>query len=523
MPAAERTLTMGSETEYSVTGFREGKQLLAAEVSALLLNVIRRQCEFINQIRGNGIFTVNGFRIYDEINGHPEVCTGEVRDPREAALYDKVGERILLLAAARMWPEYGIQVRVFKHNVGAVFDHVSFGHHESYRCFVPPHEAARYLLPHFATRSFYAGSGCLRHHSQSLFSLSQRAIHIVDAISPATEGSRPLYCDRIRRDMDEFLGPGTWYRAHQVSGDSHRLCFAEYLMFATTGLIYDMLNHGFSLAHIPELTNPVEAFQQATLDPTGRVRLPLKTGGSLSPLEMQSAYCAAAEAYVQTADAPPWGDAAVHHWRLVLDELAEDPSLLADRLDAYHKLSFIQRQLERADYSWETARLAWHTLVNVRRVVREDIVLAYLTDDTSKLDPQCKSRLDLVAKMVQVQQTVTADHLRFMVKLQSLLLEFHELGGWCDDLSKDGLLDMVVVSEADLERGLREPPQGTRAAARSAHIHRLQSERRAWRAGWDRLENPIANRWIDLSDPLDLVGQEHTGATAETAINDLSF
>lgn len=509
--ADARRMILGTESEYSVTGFRDGRQLPNVEVCDLLLNLLRRLCLNLNQLRGNGFYTAQGFRFYAEINAHLEACTPEVDDPRKAAIYDQVGERLLLRAVALALSRHGVVAHVFRHNAGAVFPAaVSFGHHESYRCYAPPDEVAQALLPHLATRSFYAGAGCLREHPTHLFCLSQRALHIQCAVSHQTEGARPLCCQRVRRDMDEYLGPPHWYRSHQISADAHRLPFAEFLTLACTALLYDMLNHGFPLPLAPRLITPVSAFQLAVMDPTGRVRLPLSNGETTSPLEIQSAYCAAAEDYLHTADAPQWAAAAVQHWRTTLDQLAADPRGLADRLDAYHKYYFIERQFERQGYTWEQARQAWNLLSELRRRIREDILLAFLTDDASTLDRETRPARELAAKLVRDHGRVTLDQLTFLVRLQAQLLRFHRLGDWCDDLLRDGLLDPVILTEEDVAEGLAAPPQGTRACARGRHIERLQAERREWRASWDRLSHHTGRRWVDLSDPLDTVGQEHT-------------
>src|SRR6516164_2111091 len=146
---------------------------------------------------GNGFFAENGFHCYAEINGHLELASPEVSNPRQIALYDQVGERMLCDAVVRARAAHSLDVTVCKHNAGTVFDTVSFGHHESYRSFVPADIVAKVILSHLATRSLYAGSGCFRNHRDGVYSLSQRAQFIRAGVSTSTEGERPLLCTRV--------------------------------------------------------------------------------------------------------------------------------------------------------------------------------------------------------------------------------------------------------------------------------------------------------------------------------------
>ncbi len=512
MTAAQpkRALVMGREVEYSVSG-RCGEERVDPErVCNVMLDMMRASHAWLPQHCGNGFFADNGSRAYVEINGHLEIASPEVLSPRQIALYDQVAERMLLNAAALAKSTNSLDVTVCKHNVGAVFDTVSFGHHESYRSFVPADTVAKFLLSHLATRSLYAGSGCFRNHRDGLFSLSQRARFIRAGVSTSTEGERPLLCTRVRKSIDRgrLPGAGMWWRAHIVCGDSNRSPFSTYLTYGTTGLLFEMLNRHWRFRRLPRLLRPVHAFHRAALDPYHRRRFAIEGGGRATALEIQSAYCAEAERCVRVGDAPEWAAELVQHWRETLDAAARDPMLLAPRLDAYQKLQVLSRQIERAGYEWPLVHQAWRRLCELRMVCSDRVVMALLDGESNELNQDEKSQWKKAVDMLASIPDVSLDHIRFVVRLQALQMQFHVLGGWHDKMKAYGFAESVVIDDAGVEAALHAAPRGTRAEARGRFICHLQDQRDQWYCSWDGLRHVSLPKRIDLRDPLDTRGQE---------------
>jgi hypothetical protein len=506
----KRALVMGREVEYSVSGRFGPDRVEPERVSNVMLDMMRDSHPWLPQRCGNGFFADNGFRCYAEINGHLELASPEVTDPRQIALYDQVGERMLRNAAARAKLTKSLDVTVCKHNVGAVFDTVSFGHHESYRSFVPADTVAKIMLSHLATRSLYAGSGCFRNHRDAVFSLSQRAQFIRANVSSSTEGERPLLCTRVRKSIDRgrLPGAGTWWRAHIVCGDSNRSAFSTYLTYGATGLLFEMLNRRWRFRRLPRLLRPVQAFRRAALDPYHRRRFALYGGGRATALEIQAAYCAEAERFVRVGAGPDWAAELVHHWRHTLDTAARNPLLLAPRLDAYQKLYVLSRQLKRTGYDWPLVHTAWRRLCELRMICSDKVMMALFDGNSSELTEdeklQWKRAVDLLASIPDV----NLDHVRFVVQLQALQTKFHVLGGWHDDMKAKGFARSVVIEETEVETALHAAPRGTRAEARARHICRLQNERDQWYCNWDGLRHASLPKRIDLRDPLDTCGKE---------------
>ena len=76
------------------------------------------------------VILTNGARLYVD-HAHPEYSSPEVTSPRDAVLWDKAGERVMLQAARRIAATPGLaQVNLYKNNTdnkGA-----SYGTHENY-------------------------------------------------------------------------------------------------------------------------------------------------------------------------------------------------------------------------------------------------------------------------------------------------------------------------------------------------------------------------------------------------------
>src|SRR5919202_2722458 len=105
------------------------------------------------------VILTNGARLYVD-HAHPEYSSPEVTNPRDAVLWDKAGERVMLAAARRLAAAPGLpRVNLYKNNTdnkGA-----SYGTHENYlmRRETPFADIVRYLTPFFVSRQVVAGGG----------------------------------------------------------------------------------------------------------------------------------------------------------------------------------------------------------------------------------------------------------------------------------------------------------------------------------------------------------------------------
>jgi hypothetical protein len=491
---------MGSETEYAASGRDEqGALLYGEDVYDLLAEVVRRERRWLpDAADGSGMFLENGARLYLDC-GHPEYATPECLTPEQVVCHERAGEELLALARREVLrARPGLRLSVAKNNIDPVQpDEVSYGAHESYTCWVAAEAAAPQLVPHLVSRTAYAGSGALTAHSEGLgFELSQRARHLCNVTGGDTTGERAIFTTRVREDYD---GEGGWLRVHLIGKDSQRSPFGAYLTFATTGLLIEMLNRGYTVGAGLALAEPVRALRTISLDPWLRTRVALADGRHLTALEIQESYLAECERALERGGLPEWAPAAVRHWRETLAGLAKGPLRLADRLDPYCKLLIYEHELLRVGYDWPDLRDALVRLKALRAGHAEEVVAAVLAGSAAGLAGEAAAEYGQALATSGAGEERVLERLRFAVRLQALDFQYHELGGLYDALRTAGRVRSVVAGAPDVERATREAPPGGRAAARGDCVRQLQE--RGWTADWQSLWHVPSNRFVDLRDP----------------------
>ena len=140
------------------------------------------------------VILTNGARLYVD-HAHPEYSSPEVSNPRDAVLWDKAGERVMLAAARRLAATPGLPpVNLYKNNTdnkGA-----SYGTHENYlmRRETPFADIVRHLTPFFVSRQVFAGAGRVGLGQDGTgvgFQISQRADFFEVEVGLETTLKRP--------------------------------------------------------------------------------------------------------------------------------------------------------------------------------------------------------------------------------------------------------------------------------------------------------------------------------------------
>jgi hypothetical protein len=510
---------MGSETEYAVSGRNRHGTVLPGDVHARLCDALRRERRCLPDVTGDlGIYLENGGRLYMDSGQHPEYATPECFTPAQVACYDKAGERLLELAWTRLLEENrDLEITILKNNLSPTEpDGITWGTHESYTCWATVPTAVAALVPHLATRIIYAGAGCLSAFAGGTgFELSQRARHIVRAVSAATTNDRALFCTRTRSNKDRGKR-GEWFRAHLIGKDAQRAPFGIYLTFGVTGLLFLMLNAGRRVGQGLALQDAVAAMRAISCDPWLRTSVPLADGRRLTALEIQESYLTDCERELQKGEFPSWAGEVVRHWRETLAGLANNPLALARKLDPYCKLLMYEHELRRAQTSWAELRQALHTLAGLHRTFPAGVVQAVLSEDPDRLPaPERPAYRSAVADF-RLSEGGMLDRLRLAVRLQVFDLHYHEVGGLYDQLAAAGGVQGVVVSPGDIDRATREAPAGGRAEVRGEHIRSLPETE--WLCEWRYLYHPSTDQFVDLRDPFGEQGPT-VSLTALGAVN----
>ena len=306
----------------------------------------------------------NGARLYVD-HAHPEYSSPEVTNPRDAVLWDKAGEAVMLRSLRTLTENPAMpDVVLYKNNVDG--KGASYGTHENYLVdrAVPFGDLVDALTPFLVTRQVYAGAGRVglgptgQHPG---FQISQRADYIEAEVGLETTLRRPIVNTRDEPHADR----ARWRRLHLILGDATLLEAATFLRLGTTSLVLWLIEAARSdpalLAEVSRLrlADPVAAVHQVSRDLTVGTQLDLADGRRLTALEIQAVYlgavCAALEA---RGDPDDDTTEVVDRWTDVLARLADDPASCSRDVEWVAKLRLLDGLRTRDRLAWDHPRLA---------------------------------------------------------------------------------------------------------------------------------------------------------------------
>jgi proteasome accessory factor A len=307
------------------------------------------------------VILTNGARLYVD-HAHPEYSSPEVTNPRDAVLWDKAGELVMVAAAehAAKVPGTG-HIQLYKNNTdnkGA-----SYGAHENYlmQRQTPFGDIVRHLTPFFVTRQIICGAGRVgigQDGHQHGFQISQRADFFEVEVGLETTLKRPIINTRDEPHAD----PERYRRLHVIIGDANLSEVSTYLKLGTTALILSMIEERwFSETDVDlGIEAPVAALRAISHDPELRHVVTMRDGRKLTGLQVQSEFLEQARKFVENrygADADEQTLDVLARWERVLVRLADDPMLLAHELDWVAKLQVLQGYRDREGLDWSSPKL----------------------------------------------------------------------------------------------------------------------------------------------------------------------
>lgn len=403
----------------------------------------------------------NGARYYVD-HAHPEYSTPECSNARDLVVHDKAGERILevsLRETERLLPD-GQRIAIYKNNSDGKGN--SYGTHENYLVSraTPFADIVRDLTPFFVSRQMFTGAGKLGAEGNwnaddgGAFQLTQRADFFEAEVGLETTLKRPIINTRDEPHAD----PAKYRRLHVIVGDANMSEVSTFLKVGTTALVLKMIEDRF----LPELglANPVQALHDVSQDLTCRAEVKLNDGRVLSAMALQWEYLQRAQKWVEENEETPQDVEILERWGSTLAALETDPMSLRGQLDWVAKYSLMQDFRERDGLDW-------------------------------------------------------SDH-----KLKMIDLQYHDIRrnkGLYYRLENSGRVERLVT-DAEVERAMREPPEDTRAYFRGKVIGRFPDAIAA--ASWDSLIMDTGDETlqrIPMREPLkgtrDQVGALLDGAT----------
>jgi proteasome accessory factor A len=300
----------------------------------------------------------NGARYYVD-HAHPEYSTPECASPRELVVHDKAGERVLersLEELHRVLPS-GQRIGIYKNNSDGKGN--SYGTHENYLVdrATPFASIVRDLTPFFVSRQVFTGAGKLGSEAswdergRHRYQITQRADFFEAEVGLETTLKRPIVNTRDEPHAD----PERYRRLHVIVGDANMCEVATYLKVGTTALVLKMIEDEY----LPDLTlaNPVASLHEVSRDLRCRTQVRLADGRRLSAVQVQWEYLERARKYVEQEDPSADNEDLVERWERTLTALEEDPLSLHRELDWVAKHRLLEGYRERDGLDWSDPKL----------------------------------------------------------------------------------------------------------------------------------------------------------------------
>ncbi|HAN90586.1 MAG: proteasome accessory factor PafA2 family protein [Nitrospira sp.] len=323
---------------------------------------------------GNGGFLTNAGRIYLDM-GHLEYASPECTTLADLVASDRAGDRIIQDAVRALGLDE--TVSLIKNNIDHETD-ATFGSHENYlvtRQFPFSRRGLGPLVTFLVTRQVFTGAGrigCasdpnewvqvggLILHRPGLrdaqdrsivpFQISQRADYIVNDFFEWVQHNRAIVNTR-----DEPLAdPNQYRRIHLLCGDSNMAEYATALKMGTTGLVLQLIEAGQAPRGLG-IHEPVEALQDISRDPDRRWIVRLESGQSMSAIDIQEQFLAAAQRHCKGQDEET--DWVLEQWESVLTDLRGGYEKLVGRIDWASKLWLLETYREAEQCAWDDPML----------------------------------------------------------------------------------------------------------------------------------------------------------------------
>jgi proteasome accessory factor A len=304
------------------------------------------------------IILTNGARFYVD-HAHPEYSGPETTNPRDALIWDRAGERIIAAAARRAAQVPNTPpINIYKNNTDN--QGASYGTHENYlmRRETPFAEIVRHLTPFFVSRQVVCGSGRVgvgQDGRGKAFQISQRADFFEVEVGLETTLKRPIINTR-----DEPHAVAEKYRRlHVIIGDANLAEVSTYLKLGSTALVLSMIEDSFLSVDL-SVDRPVSTLHAVSHDPTLKQLVTLRTGRTLTAVQLQMEYAEQARKYVEDrfgSDADPVTTDVLDRWESVLTRLETDHMSLSRELDWVAKLQILEGYRSRDGLDWGSPRL----------------------------------------------------------------------------------------------------------------------------------------------------------------------
>jgi proteasome accessory factor PafA2 len=307
------------------------------------------------------VILTNGARLYVD-HAHPEYSGPEVTSAIDVVRYDKAGDQVMAIAAARATQALGRSVRLYKNNTDG--KGASYGTHENYLLdrATPFDRIVTQFTGFLVSRPVVTGAGRVgvgQSSQQAGFQVSQRADFFEAEVGLETTLNRPIINTRDEPHADA----SRHRRLHVITGDANLSEISTYLKVGTAAWVLRVIESG-ELGSDLRVESPVATMRAVSHDTSCRRLLTLTDGRTMTAVDLQENYLDACRAHYEHAAESLTETARIEakdvfgRWQECLDALRTDPFLLADQLDWVAKLKLMESYRERDQLPWDAPKLA---------------------------------------------------------------------------------------------------------------------------------------------------------------------
>jgi proteasome accessory factor A len=307
------------------------------------------------------LILTNGARLYVD-HAHPEYSGPEATSALDVVRYDKAGDAIVALAAARATVSLGRSVRLYKNNTDG--KGASYGTHENYLLdrATPFDRIVTQFTAFLVSRQVITGAGRVgigQASQQPGFQISQRADFFEAEVGLETTLNRPIINTRDEPHADA----SRHRRLHVITGDANLSEISTYLKVGTAAWVLRVIEAG-ELPPDLRIENPVAVMRAVSHDLTCRRPVRLLDGRRLTAPDLQEAYLEHCRANLDRTAGELTEAARIEakdlfvRWQDCLDALRRDPYELADTLDWVAKLKLMESYRTRDRLGWDAPKLA---------------------------------------------------------------------------------------------------------------------------------------------------------------------
>ena len=365
----------------------------------------------------------------------------------------------------------------------------------------------RDLTAFLVTRQILTGSGGLD-FEEAVFELSQRP-----ALTSTVSGIIMFGRRKTLFDLKGFLyDPLALFRMQQkltiTSGDSNLSDVPAILSIGATAMVIEMIESGADFSDL-RLRRPLRSFREIC---RGGPWKQMAVGGAGDPdmpgrrtaLGIQREYLRRArEFFAGRPEGRLRHGAILDLWQKALEDLSQSPGKLVDRLDWAAKKSLLDAAILTTG-SWRQF-FAWGRILECA---------------PQGLAAECRSLEELVARTGLLRGALLRRFIQDGIRqgdidpqrfseardrhyaARKIDLRFHEIGaepGYQRRLEGQGLIQRLV-SDEEILRAVRTPPQDTRARVRGYYIS-LSHSPESMQANWSSVTIPGSGKTVPLPDP----------------------